>query len=53
MLGDHAQNTPGLRFIAADRLSQLRPEQINYRDPSRPDDMHMRRRVVIGINDDP
>ena len=53
MIGNEAQNTPGLPLVAADGFSRFRPEQIDHHDPSRTDDMDMCRRVVIGIDHNP
>src|SRR4051794_31888008 len=52
-IGDETQNTLGLSLIAADDFSHLRPEQIYHYDPSRTDDVDVRRRVVVGIDHDP
>ena len=53
MIGNETQNTPGLPLVAADDFSHFRPKQIDHHDPSRTDDVDMRRRVVVGIDHDP
>ena len=53
MIGNETQNTPGLSLVAADDFSHFRPEQIDHYNPSRTDDVDMRRRVVVGIDHDP
>ena len=53
MIGNETQNTPGLPLVAADDFSHFWPEQIDHHDPSRTDDMDMRRRVVVEIDHNP
>ena len=53
MIGNETQNTPGLPLVAADDFSHFRPEQTDHHNPSRTDDVDMRRRVVVGIDHDP
>lgn len=53
MVGDQVQGSPGIRFIAADNFSYVRPRQNDHHDPSWSNDVDMRRRVVVRVDDDP
>jgi len=50
---DQAKNTSGLRLTATDGLSHLGSEQIDHHDPSRPNDVDVRRRMIVGVDHDP
>lgn len=53
MVGDQAQGPPRVRFIAANSFSYVRPHQNDHHDPPRPNDVDMRRRVVVRVDDNP
>jgi hypothetical protein len=50
---NHPQDAPRLPLVAADNVTQVHASQLDDDDPTRPDDMHMRWRVVVGVDDDP
>ena len=53
MFGNQVQGSPGVRFIAANGFSYVWPRQNDHHNPPRSNDMDMRRRVVIRVDNDP
>ncbi len=53
MLRDHSQNLAGLTLIAADRLADLWPHQVDYHDPTRPKNVDVSREMIAGVDNDP
>lgn len=53
MAGDKAQDPSRFMFATTDRLAQIEVHEIDRDLPPWSDDMNMRRRMIVGIDDDP